>query len=190
MFQDFSDKQILMDSKLNNKGQSTVEFILSFVFAIGFIMFFIKLSIMYTNGYLVHYATYMSSRAYMVHDRDADDPSGGESEALLKAREVFETFGLQNFIPGFTNKIDASHPSSGGNSLDRNILVGVYTNFSQFIPYPLLSAGKFEVKLKSESFLGREVTRGECVKRTCASLKNNGSDSQCRIFTTVVDNGC
>ena len=65
-----------METK-NEKGQSVIEFLMSFTLVVGLLMFFFKMALGYTNGYMVHYATFMASRAYLTNDvSTTTDPDG------------------------------------------------------------------------------------------------------------------
>ena len=76
--------------KKNNKGQSTIEFILTFTAAVGFIFLFLKMALNYTNGFMVHHATYMASRSYLVSDEERYDNAGaGDAQAFQLAKAVF-----------------------------------------------------------------------------------------------------
>jgi hypothetical protein len=74
----------------NSKGQSTIEFIFSFTAAVGFVFLFLKMALNYTNGYMVHHATFMASRAYLVSDSEsAQTPEARDQKAFDHARTVF-----------------------------------------------------------------------------------------------------
>ena len=169
-------------------GQSTIEFLLTFVFILGFIFFTLKLSFIYTNGYLVHYATFMASRAYMVVDINSNQPSGSDGRAMERARAVFKRFPLDKFIGGYDQNLQVNAPDDGGRDFDRNLYVGVYTDFSHKLGLSPFVGGQKEIRFRSESFLGREPTRAECVERICEALKLLGGD--CEHQSTVFDNGC
>ena len=51
--------------KKNQSGQSTIEFIFCFVFAVSFILLVFNTSLNYVSGYVAHYATFMASRVYL-----------------------------------------------------------------------------------------------------------------------------
>ena len=169
-------------------GQSTIEFLLTFIFVLGFVFAALKLSFIYTNGYLVHYATFMASRAYMVVDNNSNQPGGSDGVAFRAAREVFRRFPLDKFIGGYDQNLKANHPDDAGQNFDRNLYVGIYTNFSQKFGLSPLTTGQREVRFRSESFLGREPTRAECLKRVCEALRRLGGN--CENHSTVFDNGC
>ena len=89
--------------KLNKEGQSTLEFIFSFAIVFSFIFFFFKIALNYTNGYLLHYANFMASRTYLVHDINSNIVSGGDGPALKEAKAIFATYNIDSafvFING------------------------------------------------------------------------------------------
>ena len=171
-----------------DEGQSTIEFLLVFVFIIGFIFSFAKLSLFYTNGFLVHYATFMASRAYMVVDTNSNQPAGSDGAALAQAKKIFREIPLNKFIEGYDMNLKDAPPDAGGVRYDRNLYVGVYTDFSQDLITPTLIGAKKDVQLRSESFLGRSPTRAECMENVCKAMQLLGGD--CVHHSTMVDNGC
>ena len=173
----------------NNKGQSTIEFIMSFVFIFGFIFSFLKLALTYTDGYLVHYATFMASRAYMVYENNSNQPGGGDGPAEKKALEVFDKFKLPLLIKGHNGHLKFNDPDSQADPTT-SLYVGAYSSYSDFIILPTLG-GRKNLQLRSESFLGREPTRSECFFQVCSGLGEAAGQGQyCDIHSTVADNGC
>ena len=65
----------------SQEGQSTIEFALTLILLMGFVLFYLQLSLVMAFGNYVHYATFMSARAYL---------SGGENQAeqARRARQV------------------------------------------------------------------------------------------------------
>ena len=121
---------MLIHSK--NKGQSTIEFIVTFVFAIGFTFSFFKIASIYTNGYLVHYATYMAGRAYMVFDNNSNNPAGSDNGASLLAKKVFEGFKLGGLLGGTIEELELNDPESY-NNYSNNLYVGAWFGFQASI---------------------------------------------------------
>ena len=171
----------------SQSGQSTIEFLMVLALTLAFVFAFVRLGIVYTNGYLVHYATFMASRAYMVVDINSNQPFGSDERAFSRAKNVFKKFPLAKFIPGYNMDLSVNHPTNGG-GLDNNLYVGVSTNFNQFLMLPAMVGGKKPVKFTSESFLGREPTRAECIERICRAIEIVGGD--CQVHATMSDNGC
>lgn len=174
--------------KLNNEeGQSTIEFLFSFAIALGFVFSFLRISIAYTNGYLVHYVTFLASRAYMVGERDSNQPGGSDAEAKSNAEAVFNSFNIGGIIPTFESNPEFEDPVS--NSGTTNLYVGVRTEFEEAITIPGTNA-KIRFPFISESYLGMEPTRAECRQRVCDAMSTVGLGGGCKKHSTISDNGC
>lgn len=173
-----------------NEGQSTIEFLLVSIFAFGILFVFIQLAINLTGGFLVHYATFMSSRTYMVWD-DGNYIAGQvyNVTAVSKAREVFEEYNVKPFgvydsdaeliinTPAVTNGI--------------NEYVGARYLYTQPMSVFAYFGGGIDSTMHSESFLGKEPTRGECWARVREAMEGVGfSQDKHREFVTLFDNGC
>jgi hypothetical protein len=171
----------------DSKGQSTIEFIFSFSLALGFIFGFLKLSIVYTNGFLIHYATFQASRAYMVGESGSKNPDGSDPSAAADAKQVFDNFKLDVLMPDFPNVITFEEPSARS-TMQSNLYIGARVEFNEFIAIPGSNA-KIEIPMISESYLGMEPTRAECFQQICASLSDVGG-AGCVRHATVFDNGC
>lgn len=169
----------------NEDGQSTIEFLMSFIFIFGFVMMFARLAINYTNGYLVHYSTFMASRAFMIFDNEAD-PVGTDSRAMIFAREYFDKFSLDGFVTNFSSSLQINLPTSF-NDAEKTLYIGAYVDFEDKFATPNLGPGQY-LQLRSESFLGREPVRLECAEEVCNSIRDVGGN--CEIHATIVDNGC
>lgn len=167
-------------------GQSTIEFILSFIVSFGFLIVFLKLALMYTEGYLVHYSNFVASRAYMVFENNSNDPAGGDLAAENLAREVFQRFAPAAFDGEFAAMEPRSNPRE-------NVFVGTFARYQRNYAVPMAIGSAGELDLISESFLGREPNRAECLERVCASMRDLGVTScstDVAMFVTLADNGC
>tara|TARA_R110000868_G_scaffold103516_3_gene285070 strand:- start:3904 stop:4425 length:522 start_codon:yes stop_codon:yes gene_type:complete len=164
-------------------GQSTIEFIFSFGFAFFLIIYTVKVALNYTTGYLVHYSTYMASRAYLTFE-----DSGG-------AGNIFNSVVVPGFndtkVPLYSNQInvDSSTLLIQNESQGRGILRGVTFDWETTFSSVGLFGGSATLHMKSESFLGREPDRKECSARVCKGALAGGSGSCGKAFT-LVDNGC
>jgi len=180
--------------KKYNKGQSTIEFIMTFSAAVGFIFLFLKMALNYTNGFMVHHATYMASRAYLVGDAERyGAPGSGDPYAFELAKSVFKKNLPEALIPRFDGELME-------NSFERtkpfSVFVGVWTEFTQFFSAGFIG-GREAIKFRSESLLGREPTRSDSTLQTCLAVKNvitgsgsSGDSNQCEVFqATLDDNG-
>ena len=168
----------------NEQGQSTIEFLMTFIISISFLFFFVKMALNYTNGYLVHYANFMASRSFLVADTN-QEPSASYNSAFDQATTVFGKYYIETFIPGFSGALQVNMPTSGIGS----IYVGTYVEYSDVLSFTKLVGGKKPLNLRSESFLGKEVVRRDCEKRVCDILAQL-SGSACDNHSTRYDNGC
>ncbi len=168
-------------------GQSTVEFIFTFAFGVSIILVIFNSAMTYTTGYLVHYATFMASRTYLTAETYSGTfgySSGQKAE--LAARETFNKYNLGIF--GINPGDFHINPAHNGTPSDY-ITVGVYTSFEKDIDTVGKLAGQSKLSLVSESFLGKEPTRGVCAERVCHAITNqevcNGT-----MDITLFDDGC
>ena len=174
--------------KVDNEGQSTVEFLLTFGFVFGFLVTFIKLASSYAEGYLVHYATFMSARTFLVADANTiDNKNTSYQTAISKAEEVFKSYRLENYISGKKPEITFKSPSGIGDPRE-SLFVGAYTDFEASFVFPFSRSSKKQ-ELRSEALLGKEPVRAECLGQICNVFSAMGVD--CGDFnTTSFDNGC
>lgn len=170
--------------KKNNKGQSTIEFILTFTAAVGFIFLFLKMSVNYTNGFMVHHATFMASRAYLVVDSEGDQTiQGRDNIAFKQAQAVFLKNMTEDLSGQLSGKLKVNHPDNSRLS----VFTGVYAEYSQRFSIGFVG-GKEAVTFRSESFLGREPTRVEVIDQVCAAV-SDVTQASCNIHATLDDNG-
>ncbi|MCF8058241.1 MAG: hypothetical protein K9K67_03030 [Bacteriovoracaceae bacterium] len=169
------------------KGQSTIEFLVSFTIALGFVFSFLKLAIVYTNGYLVHYVTYLTSRAYMSYEHDVNNPNGSDGPAKTHATKVFDSYNIPGIIPDFSGAPIFEDPLSS--SGPTRLYVGVRVEYQETITIPGTNK-KISFPFISESYLGMEPTRAECKARICDAMADIGTGAGCEKHSTVSDNGC
>ena len=168
----------------NEEGQSTIEFVVCFSLVVGLMFLFLKFAVNTTNGYLVHYANFMASRTYLVVDINASEFNAGDSRAFTEATKVFNSYNIDGFIPGFNGELKVNSPASGVNK----VFVGTYVEYTDLFSLSDQVGGKHQMTYLSESFLGREPVRSECLARVCKAMQALGSD--CNLHTTFYDNGC
>jgi hypothetical protein len=172
---------------LNNKGQSTIEFLLTFIFAFAFLLLFLKTAFNITNGFMVHYATFLASRTYLVWDNNSNDSNNSDINAATMARETFSTVPLGAIFRDFNGELEFNSPGGASSKL----FTGVYVRFNDMMNMGRLLGGQIELDLISESFLLREPTRTECLERVCSAMREMGGGAvDCSIHVTLVDNGC
>lgn len=176
--------------KVNNqKGQSTIEFILTFAFGVSFILVIFTTAINYATGYLVQYATFMASRVYLTQDNftgiiGSTEPS--VADAAENAKLAFSGYRLSAFgIPDSSFEIN----QAGNTDPSSYLTVGGFTIFEQGIDPIGKVAGQKKLEMVSEAFLGKEPTRAECATRVCYAI--TGSPTCDRTFDiTLFDDGC
>lgn len=171
---------------LNEKGQSSVEFIISFIVVVGFVFMYVKVAMNFTNGYVVHYANFMASRALLVYEGNNNTPSGGDGAARARALEVWKTYNIESVLGGAAGSLALEQrlPDTSPNKLFVGTIAEYQDRFTIFG-----NVGSTEkLSFKTESFLGREPSISECVQRTCEAFKELGIE--CGKNTTVMDNGC
>ncbi len=183
--QDFSLRKMSTQLLKEENGQSLMEFIMTFAFVIMFVGVFARFALNITNGFIVHYVTYQSSRAFLVHDNNSLEIETTDNAAKAKALEVFESY-----LPDFPkSQIEVRVPQAGETA--KNLFTGVVAKFEQ--PFALAAmGGDTPLKLVSESFLGRIPTIYYCIERACKAITTISGDgpSDCDGNTTIMDNGC
>jgi hypothetical protein len=168
----------------NDKGQSTMEFLLAFTFVFTLIFLIFQVGVNFTNGYLVHYATYVASRTYLVIDNNSNNIASGDEDAKGRAISVFNQFPVDKFVPGFVSELKINHPMQ----IPNNLFVGAWVEYPEKFGISDMIGGIKDVSLRSESFLGREPSRVTCLTRICEAMKEIGGT--CGDHTTFFDDGC
>ncbi len=180
-------KILIQIVKKDQKGQSTIEFILTFAFAIGICFLFIGHATNMTTGFLTHYATFMSGRAFMVHDATSDTVDTNMNSAARVAKKVFKIYRLDRFgVMDSDVKVLKPAPS-GQNSY---LFSGVTALFrKRLTPYKLVGGG-VKATMLSEGFLGKEPLKIQCWEMTCRAMGISKCAEQGEMDITVYDNGC
>lgn len=171
-----------MVNKLKSeKGQSTIEFIMTFTVAVGFIFLFLKTALNYTDGFMVHHATYMAlvlTWSVMKKDKKEMMPE------LCSRRQVFTKYMPEGLVKG----IDASMLKENNPGVVKfHAFVGLWVEFYQRFSLGFIG-GKESIHFVSESFLGREPTRVETRGQVCKAVQSLGLQN-CDVHTTLDDNG-
>lgn len=168
------------------EGQSTIEFILTFTFGMSAILLIFNSAMNYTVGYLVHYATFMSSRTFLTVDTDSNSPTQSIATARGEAEKTFKRFNLKKFgIPD--SSLRFNNPDTSMSSSDY-LMVGTYAIYEREMDIMGKLTGNAKLNMISESFLGREVSRAECIRRVCMAVSGTGSCAG--LDTTLIDDGC
>jgi flavin-binding protein dodecin len=175
--------------KKRQSGQSTIEFLFCFVFAVSFILMVFNVSINYVSGYVAHYATFMASRVFLTHSSNFNTMGPGDtiSKATDRARATFNIYSL-DFLGINSSGFNVSNAAKQELlSADEYLMVGVYTKFEKKIDIIGQITGQKKLELISESYLGREPSRGVCVQRTCFGMFGGNCPDSTPVDYTVYD---
>jgi hypothetical protein len=165
------------------------------IFSLGIILMFVRLGINTTAGYLAHYATYMASRTYLVVENGARNPAGADNVAATEAKKVLESFKLRSF--GITKlnvnqDLKINSPESVGTL--KYEYVGIRLKHSAPLSLIPFLGPPVTLDLVTESFIGREPSRGDCLARICRAMQEaRGTPLDCvsnSLHLTLFDNGC
>jgi hypothetical protein len=167
----------------NEKGQSTIEFVLTFGFAISFIVLFIYLALNMTTGFVLHYATFMSSRTFLSYDSSSNSSEAVISQAEEMAQKTFNSYQLHR-LKIKTSDFKVNKPGQINNAL----FVGVHARFKKPVSPLKNIGGGIEATYLSESFLGKEPMRIECYEEICNAMGLGGCSKAYDV--TLFDNGC
>ena len=156
---------------------------------------FLRLGINATSGYITHYASFMASRAYLVIENGSRDAAGGDAVALREARRVFEEFQVRRFGVRDLNiaqDFGVNSPESVGNL--KVEYVGVRLRHGSPLSLIPFLGPPIDLEMVTESFLGREPSRGDCLERICRAMQDSrGGALDCNgniTHVTTFDNGC
>lgn len=174
--------------KNNQHGQSTIEFIFAFAFGVSVVFMVFNTALNYATGYLVHYATFMASRAYLVADTNLGQVGIATPPPANVAYEVYNQYRLDIFdIPtsGF-----AINQQSSTQDPAEYLTVGARTLFERPIDALGRVVGSGKLEFVSESFLGKEPTRAQCATRVCFAITGAECSGTSTYDVTLYDNGC
>lgn len=173
----------------NKRGQSTIEFIIVFSFSIPVLLAFIHLAITFSSGYYTHYATFMAARTYMVYDNNNQDAAASYTGVpIQRAQQVFREYRVDRMGAYGASDLIITPPGAAGVDYE---MVGASIDYAQSMNLLSFFGGGIDLDLKSEAYLGKEPTRGECLSRIeyvmTRLLENPGAQQR---YVTNFDNGC
>lgn len=170
----------------NEAGQVAIEFILVIGLAMGVTFMFVTQAFNATEGYMVHYANFMASRAYLTTDNGSNQVDSVYSNAANVAQEVFDAYPLRSF--GVDANFRAISFSQGS-----GLFQGTTAKFEREANFFPGVGGGDKAQLLSESFLGKEPSRATCYEMVCAAMtggRSSCSGSVDETDITLYDNGC
>lgn len=174
---------------IKEAGQSTIEFIFCFIFAVSLILLVFNTSLNYAAGYVTHYATFMASRVFLTQGSYISSwGPAGRSDAEAAARKAFNDYDLSilGIQPGAFHINDNPLDASAGQYL----MIGAYAQFERKIDLIGQITGQNKLELISESYLGREPTQGVCAQRVCKAITNKETCEASKMDITLFDDGC
>lgn len=165
-----------MKKRARESGQATIEFALSMILLMVFVVFFIQLSLVFAWGSYVHYATFMSARAYEsggVTEADQQERAASVIKSTLKKSNAEGQDRLPFIAKGvgggdLTGASIGAHDQFNGRERTLSWLEGVRYSFkSKLFLTPLGGASggaaRNSLTLTSESWLGRDPSFQECL---------------------------
>jgi|GEM_PF-6755436 len=162
---------------LNNSGQTLIEFLLTFALCLGFTVTVARVGFVVSFANYIQYAVFMSARAYQSGAESEADQKTAAENVLKKTvkkgsqdrvRELAEGFGGSGSVKG---AVIGRHPTGyDADKIDLSSLQGVRYTFKSSVFPPLDTT----VTLRSESWLGREVTNTECLSAVGEGVIDNG----------------
>lgn len=180
---DFLEQKMLIPD--NEHGQSAIEFILTFAFALGVTFLFVNQALNLTTGYLAHYVNFMAARTYLVAEDGSLNESANLNTAQSEAILTFKSFGVEKVALDGVPEILPRNKASA-------LFTGTIFQFKRKLSsLPIVGGGK-EALFYSEAFLGKEPLRVNCAKMICAAM--TGNQDACTDNTAsdkvLYDNGC
>jgi hypothetical protein len=177
-----------MKKKLNRSGQATIEFALTLILLMAFLLFFVQITLVFAWGNYVHYATFMSARAYLAAGPNLADQRERARAVIVRTLKKGE--GGSDRLPFVAvgqgeDDVKGFRVGPGDQYRDgaRNLswMEGVRYTFKSRIFMLPLGGGRDQsvnsVTLTSESWLGREPAYDEC-RQEMTRMKG------------IFDNGC
>ena len=176
----------------NENGQATIEFGLTIIFVMALLLFFIQISLIFAWGNYIHYATFMSARAYLSGSFNQEDQSERARSVMVKMVKRGEGRAGLDRYPALATGVGGTPagirigggPQFSAGDLSSSWMQGVrYTFKSRLFLIPLQrgqegnSSAANSLTLSSESWLGREPTYDECFQNV-------------RSMVGIIDNGC
>lgn len=150
---------------------------------------YLRVAISVADGYLVHYATYMAARTYLVIDDGAVDLNFNDNDPRQEVRQVFAKY-RRYFFDRPENDLEIIPPTTFQNT-NNHYFTGVQFKFTGKLPSPSSVAG-VKPQLTSEAFLGKEPTIAGClegISRAFREFCSQDGGSNCD-HATYDDNGC
>jgi hypothetical protein len=179
----------------NTKGQSSIEFIFTFIFSLTLVFLFVRLALNFASGYLAHYSTFMASRAFLSHDNAlgninsvvGNSKGGNPNSASGMGKRTFKKYKVK-LVGLDEKKLNFNLPLSG----KLTEFIGATFTFEKPLSSLKLISGGAKLNFLTESFIGKEPPRATCYTRTCWAMRESDGAScdSSELHVTLFDNGC
>ena len=126
----------------------------------------------------------MASRSYLTFEGN-----GNAAGAEQIMRETFEGTRINLFNSSLGSGNDQLTIVDNTSNPLTVLLTGVRYDYETSFSTAGMFGGNQMLEMRSESYLGREPDRAECVQQTCRGALN-GTGTSCGRAFTLVDNGC
>ncbi len=176
-------------------GQSTVEFVLTLILLIGFILFYFQLAMVFGFGSFAHYATFMSARSFLAAGPNEGDQMTRSKNIIVRMMKKSAGQAGMDKLPMIARGTGGGDP--GGfqagpgsayqpNNKDFSWMMGVrYTFKSKLFLIPFAGSGSASgagngansVTLTAESWLGKDPDNQAC-------------EAYMGTLSGIYDNGC
>ena len=171
MWKKVKQKSAVGKNRGGRAGQALMEFVLGIMIMISFFFFFMKLSGVFVIGNFIHYATFMSARAYMSSAK-TQGAQQSNAEDVLRKMVAGRFNGIVNADSGATGSIPGGFIGEGPSysaQLDSWNQGATFTYDANLSLYPWSKQGQgIVLKLTSESWMQREQSEDECKNGTMA----------------------
>jgi hypothetical protein len=198
-------KSRVVRQTLNLKGQSTIEFALTMILLMAFTLFYVQISLAFSFGSFVHYATFMSARALLASGPNQSDQYARAKQVIIytlkksegepgldKFPSIAKAFG-QGDLPGYIAGPGKQFQST---DISYSWMLGVQYKFRSKVF--LLPLGKSKttasnptsrvpantLELTAESWLGMEASDSDCREQMSKGSSQSGGGGW------RTDNGC
>lgn len=128
----------------------------------------------------------MASRTYLVVDVNSNTANGSDAVSFQRSAQTFLSFLVHRIVPNWQANLQVNSPGAVSNQ----VFVGNWIETRNQFGVSDIIGGKKNVFLRSESFLGKEPTVGECIEQVCKAMSDVTGGADCSKFTTLFDNGC
>jgi hypothetical protein len=169
------------------QGQSTLEFALTLLLLLSFVLGFIQLSLVFGYANFVHYATFMAARAQQSAGLNADDQFRRSRDVIVKLLKRAESQPNLDRWPTLGKAVGNGEIKGTQLADDPRFSTDPATNWLQGVRYTFRSRlfmipvggdqSTNEITLTSESWLGREPNYEDCMSQGFGGER-------------LIDNGC